>query len=324
MREPPRLLDRLRDALRTRHYSLRTEDAYVRWARRFILFHGKRHPDEMGAEEVVAFLTWLATVKQVSASTQNQALAALLFLYRVLLRRELEGLDAKVRAHRPKKLPVVLSQDEVRRVLRELALDNPTYGIMGLLLYGSGLRLMECLRLRVRDLDFARHQITVRSGKGGGDRPAVLPRAAEEPLRGHLERVRALHRRDRAVGNGAVRLPHALGRKYPEAATEWEWQWVFPSNRITRDPREEATHRHHLHPSGLQRAVTRAGRNAGLDRRVSCHVLRHSFATHLLEGGSDIRTVQELLGHKDVKTTQIYTHVLNKGPAGITSPVDRL
>lgn len=321
---PPRLLDQLRDALRTRHYSLRTEQSYVAWARRFILFHGKRHPKDMGADEVVTFLSWLATERLVAAPTQNQALSALLFLYRVVLRQELEGLDQTVRASAPPHLPVVLSTDEVRAVLRELALASPVYGLMGTLLYGSGLRLMECLRLRVRDLDFHRRQITLRSGKGGGDRPAILPRAADAGLRAQLDRVRSLHRRDLAEGRGRVRLPHALSLKYPEAASEWEWQWVFPSSRISRDLRSDREHRHHLHPTGLQRAVSLAGRRAGLSRRVSCHVLRHSFATHMLEGGSDIRTVQELLGHRDVKTTMIYTHVLNRGPAAVTSPVDRL
>jgi integron integrase len=324
VRQPPRLLDRLRDALRTRHYSLRTEDAYVRWARRFILFHEKRHPNEMGAEEVVQFLTWLATERNVSASTQNQALAALLFLYRVLLKRELEGLDTTVRARRPKRLPVVLSREEARDTLRELRGLQPIYGLMGLLLYGSGLRLMECLRLRVRDLDFERHQITLRNGKGGQDRPAIFPRAAEPGLAKHLEHVRSLHQRDLEEGRGRVRLPHALSRKYPAAASHWEWQWVFPARRRSRDPRTGHEHRHHMHSSGLQRAVSEAARRAEIERKVTCHVLRHSFATHLLEAGSDIRTVQELLGHRDVKTTMIYTHVLNQGPAAVSSPADRL
>ena len=324
MREPPRLLDRLRDALRTRRYSLRTERAYVGWARRFILFHGKRHPKDMGSEEVVAFLTHLATDGNVAASTQNQALSALLFLYRVLLHRELDGLDQKVRGHAPARLPVVLSREEVRAVLREVVNAHPTYGLMSTLLYGSGLRLMECLRLRVRDVDFPRHQITLRSGKGGGDRPALLPRSVEAGLREHLERVRALHHRDLEAGGGRVRLPFALGRKYPQAAVEWEFQWVFPSRRVSRDPVTDLEHRHHLHPSGLQRAIRSAGKRAGIERRVTCHVLRHSFATHLLESGSDIRTVQELLGHRDLKTTMIYTHVLNRGPGAIVSPADVL
>ena len=321
---PRRLLDQLRDALRTRHYSIRTEDAYVRWARRFILFHGKRHPNDMGAEEVVAFLSHLATEGGVSPSTQNQALAALLFLYRVLLKRELEGLDQTVRAHAPRRLPVVLTRDEVRAVLAELRGMRPAYGLMGALLYGSGLRLMECLRLRVRDLDFERHQITLRQGKGGGDRPAILPRSTVAGLRDHLTRVRAVHKRDLADGYGRVLLPYALRRKYPSASSHWEWQWVFPASRVSVDPRSGQKRRHHANESALQRAVSEAGRRAAVERRVTCHVLRHSFATHLLEDGSDIRTVQELLGHRDVKTTMIYTHVLNRGPAGVPSPVDKL
>lgn len=324
MRRPPRLLDQLRDALRTRHYSFRTEEAYVRWARRFILFHGKRHPKEMGAEEVVAFLSHLAVESEVSASTQNQALSALLFLYRVLLRRELEGLDDTVRAHAPRRLPVVLSRGEVRDVLAALHAMRPVYGIQGTLLYGSGLRLMECLRLRVRDVDFDRRQILLRQGKGGGDRPAILPRSIEDDLRSHLVRVRALHQRDLEEGQGRVLLPYALRRKYPHAASLWEWQWVFPASRISVDPRSGERRRHHAHESALQRAVREAGMWAGVDRKVTCHVLRHSFATHLLEDGSDIRTVQELLGHRDVKTTMVYTHVLNRGPAGVASPADRL
>jgi len=324
VRPPPRLLDQLRDALRTRHYSLRTEHAYVGWVRRFILFHGKRHPKEMGADEVVAFLTWLATTREVAAPTQNQALSALLFLYRVVLGQEPVGLDDRVRAHAPRRLPVVLSRDEVRATLSELAGLNPTYGLMGTLLYGSGLRLMECIRLRVRDVDFHRRQITLRQGKGGQDRPALLPRSAEARLRVHLERVRALHRDDLHEGLGRVLLPYALQRKYPGASALWEWQWVFPSSRISRDPRSGERRRHHMHESALQRAVTEAGRRAGIERRVTCHVLRHSFATHLLEDGSDIRTVQELLGHRDVKTTMIYTHVLNRGPSGVPSPADKL
>jgi len=321
---PPRLLDQLRDALRTRHYSLRTEEAYVAWVRRFILFHRKRHPKDMGAPEVVAFLTHLATEAGVAASTQNQALSALLFLYRVLLRRELVGLDAAVRAHTPRRLPVVLSRDEVRGVLTQLRGLRPIYGIMGTLLYGSGLRLMECLRLRVRDLDFERRQITLRQGKGGADRPAILPRSIEPDLRHHLDAVRQLHARDLDEGHGRVLLPYALGRKYPQAASLWEWQWVFPASRISVDPRSGDHRRHHAHEPALQRAVREAGLRAHVERRVTCHVLRHSFATHLLEDGSDIRTVQELLGHRDVKTTMIYTHVLNRGPAAVPSPADKL
>ncbi|HEY5656582.1 MAG TPA: integron integrase [Myxococcota bacterium] len=324
MKRTPRLLDQVRIALRVRHYSIRTEEAYVGWIRRFILFHERRHPNAMGAVEVVAFLSHLATAGQVSPATQNQALSALLFLYRVILRRELEDLDATVRARAPRRLPVVLSREEVRGVLDALRGANPVYGIMGTLLYGSGLRLMECLRLRVRDIDFARRQITLRSGKGGGDRPAILPRAADRPLHAQLERVRALHREDLERGAGHVPLPYALARKYPHASTLLDWQWVFPAPRTSRDPRSGEERRHHLHESALQRGVRDAGVRAGLHKRVTCHVLRHSFATHLLEDGSDIRTVQELLGHRNVKTTMIYTHVLNRGPAGVSSPVDRL
>jgi len=320
----PRLLDQVSGALRTRHYSLRTESAYVGWIRRFILFHDKRHPTDMGAPEVVAFLSDLATEGEVSAATQNQALSALLFLYRVILNRELEDLDTTVRARTTRRLPVVLTRDEVRAVLGALHGISPLYGLLGTLLYGSGLRLMECLRLRVRDVDFARRQIVLRSGKGGGDRPAILPRTTERALREQLARVRALHTRDLADGNGRVRLPHAFARKAPGAAGLLLWQWMFPAARLSEDPRTGVLHRHHAHPSGLQRAVREAGLRSRLNKRVTCHVLRHSFATHLLEDGADIRTVQELLGHRDVKTTMIYTHVLARGPAGVASPADRL
>jgi integron integrase len=318
---PPRLLDRVRLALRARHYSLRTERTYVAWIRRFILFHGKRHPLAMGSPEVVAFLSDLAVRGKVAAATQNQALSAILFLYRAVLGRELEGLDAAVRASAPRRLPVVLTREEVRTLLDHLA---GAHRIMATLLYGSGLRLRECLGLRVRDVDVPRRQIAIREGKGRRDRAALLPRAVERPLREHLERVRILHQRDLARGNGRVKLPYALERKYPGASAQWGWQWVFPSSRISVDPRAGTHRRHHAHASTLQRAVARAARDASIDKRATCHALRHSFATHLLEDGSDIRTVQTLLGHRDVKTTMIYTHVLRRGPLGVASPADRL
>lgn len=317
----PRLLDQVRLRLRARHYSPRTEASYVGWIRRFILFHGKRHPDAMGAPEVIAFLSDLAVRGRVSASTQRQALAALLFLYRGVLGRELEGLEAATPARRPQRLPVVLTREEVRRMLA--VLEGPSQ-LVATLLYGSGLRLLEALRLRVKDVDFGRCQIVVRDGKGRHDRVTVLPEAAADPLRRQLERVRGVHRRDLARGGGRVLLPDALARKYPNAAASFGWQWVFPASRIATDPRSGRLFRHHLHPTAVQRAVSRARVRAGLVKRVSCHTFRHSFATHLLEDGSDIRTVQELLGHSDVRTTMVYTHVLNRGPAGVRSPVDRL
>ncbi len=303
-----------------RHLSARTEDAYVGWIRRFILFHGKRHPDAMGPPEVIAFLTHLAVERRVSATTQNQALAALVFLYRAVLDRELEGLAAAARAGgaaRP--LPVVLSRDEVRSVLGEL--DGAAY-LVATLLYGSGLRLLEALRLRVKDLDFARAQIVVRQGKGRRDRGTPFPRRVREPLARHLEAVSALHARDQAV-SVAVVLPDALDRKYPGAGTEWGWQWVFPATRIWVGA-DGRRFRHHLHETVVQRAVKHAAARAGLAKRVTCHSFRHSFATHLLEDGADIRTVQELLGHRDLRTTMIYTHVANRGPLGVMSPADRL
>lgn len=321
MPDPPRLLERVRTALRARHYSIRTEEAYVAWIRRFILHHAKRHPQEMGAPEVVDFLTHLALRRNVSASTQNQALSALLFLYRAVLGRELEGLDRSVRARRPQRLPTVLSRGEVGRLLARLD-GEPR--LMASLLYGSGLRLMECLRLRVRDVDFGNRQLLVRDGKGRRDRAALLPRSALRPLRQQIERVRAVHARDLAAGFGSVWLPDALERKYPSAACSLGWQWLFPASRRSRDPRTGSRRRHHLHASALQRAVARAGAEAGIPKHASCHALRHSFATHLLEDGSDIRTVQELLGHRSVQTTMIYTHVLQRGPLGVSSPVDRL
>jgi integron integrase len=317
----PKLLDRVRNAIRLRHYSRRTEESYVAWIRRFILFHGKRHPLEMGATEVGVFLTDLAERAHVSASTQNQALCALLFLYRGVLDRPLEPLTGVAWAKRSSRVPVVLSSEEVARVLDQLR------GVMWLivaLLYGSGLRLSECLDLRVKDLDFDRRQITVREGKGGKDRPVPLPTMAVGALVRHLEEVQRLHRRDVARGLGRVALPDALAGKYPNAPGEWSWQFVFPAARICRDPRWGPPSRYRLHESAVQKAVAEAAKLAGVDKRVSCHVFRHSFATHLLEAGADIRTVQELLGHKDVSTTMIYTHVLNRGALGVRSPADAL
>ena len=316
----PRLLDQARDACRLRHYSLRTERAYVGWIRRFILANSKRHPREMGAAEVSAFLTTLATEGHVAASTQNQALAALLFLYRVVLETDLPWLQDVVRAKRPRRVPVVLSRDEVKCLLA--ALDG-VYWLMAGLLYGSGMRLMECLRLRVKDLDFARNEITVRAGKGDKDRRVPLPATLREALQRQIERARLLHQRDLADGRGAARLPYALSRKYPNAGREFGWQFVFPSAKLSRDLLDGVIRRHHLDEAGLQRAMKQALHTVGIVKPASCHTLRHSFATHLLESGADIRTVQELLGHKDVTTTQIYTHVLNRGGQGVLSPLDR-
>ena len=316
---PRRLLDQVRHALRLKHYSLRTEQAYLSWIRRFILFHDKQHPLTMSTPEITTFLSYLATEQKVSASTQNQALNALLFLYRDVLVKDLpEPIDA-IRARRPLHLPTVLTKDETRALIRHL---DGRYQLMAKLLYGSGLRLMECLRLRVKDLDFAERQIVVRDGKGGSDRVTMLPEALLEPLRDQLLRVQAAHQVDLSRGRGAVMLPGALDRKYTAASREWIWQFVFPSDRLSADPRSGAIRRHHLDPGGLQRSVARAARQARIAKHVSCHTLRHSFATHLLEGGYDIRTVQELLGHKDVKTTMIYTHVLNRGGLAVRSPLD--
>lgn len=316
----PRLLDQVRGRIRRLGMSLRTEEAYVGWIRRFILANGKRHPIEMGAREVEAFLTRLATHGHVAASTQNQALSALLFLYREVLQQNLPWLENVRRAKRPKRLPVVLSRDEVMRLLDEMEGVN---WLMASLLYGAGLRLMECLRLRVKDVDFARREITVRQGKGGKDRRTMLPAMSVEALQGQLAQTRRVHERDLSAGFGEVWLPNALARKYPHAAREWGWQYAFPAGVRSVDPRSGEVRRHHLDETLLQRAVKRAVRRAGIDKPATCHTLRHSFATHLIEDGYDIRTVQELLGHKDVKTTQIYTHVLNRGGHGVLSPLDR-
>ncbi len=307
--------------LRVRHYSRRTERAYVGWIRRYVLFHGKRHPAEMGAQEVSRFLSWLAVEGRVSASTQNQALAALLFLYGPVLGVELPWLDELARAACSPRLPVVLSRDEVRAVL--LAMHGIPR-LMGVLLYGAGLRLLECARLRIKDVDFSANQIVVRSGKGDRDRVTLLPGVARSALERHLEQVRAQHARDLAAGAGWVELPHALSRKYPNAGREWPWQWVFPATRTYVEPTTGQRRRHHRHETVVQRAAHRAVREAGLTKAASCHTFRHSFATHLLGDGYDIRTVQELLGHRDVRTTMIYTHVLNRGPVAVRPPVEGL
>lgn len=318
----PRLLDRVREHIRVRHYSLRTEQAYVGWIRRFIFANGKRHPRDLGAAEVADFLTRLATVRNVSASTQNQALSALLFLYRVVLEMELPRLDQVVRAKRPCRLPVVLSQDEVARLLQ--AIPEGQTAMMAQLLYGTGMRLMECVRLRIKDVDFGRNEICVRSGKGNKDRRVPLPISLCERLLRQRERALLMHRADIDEGMGRAQLPHALARKYPNANAEPGWQYLFPSARMSTDPRTRAIGRHHVSEEPLQHAVKLARAMAGIAKPATCHSLRHSFATHLLEAGHDIRTVQELLGHKDVATTQIYTHVLGRGAGGLLSPLDRL
>jgi integron integrase len=337
-RQPKKLLDRVRDVMRLKHYSIRTEDTYVDWIKRFILFHDKRHPVEMDIAEIEAFLTHLAVEKNVAASTQNQALCALLFLYNEVLEKDLnpDVIDA-VRAKKPKRLPVVLTRDEALSVLAALSGTNQ---LIARTLYGSGLRLIECLRLRVKDLDFAYRRrigtirITVRDGKGQKDRVTILPAILVDSLQAHLRRVRMLHQQDLDRGYGSVYLPYAMERKYPSAHKEWCWQYVFPARNLSVDPRsipspsgrgaggEGIVRRHHLSESSVQKAVRRAARLAGVDKPVGCHTFRHSFATHLLEDGYDIRTVQELLGHKDVKTTMIYTHVLNKGGLAVRSPLD--
>jgi len=319
--EAPRLLEQVREAIRVRHYSLRTEQTYVGWIKRFILFHGKRHPRDMGGQEVQQFLSHLAVAGHVAASTQSQALSALLFLYQQVLKQDIGWLDDVVRAKKPHRIPVVLTQDEVKAVLAHL---SGTTWIMATLLYGAGLRLLECLRLRVKDVDFTYNQIVVRDGKGRKDRVTMLPQQVKAPLQRHLHDVQQLHAQDVQAGAGHVYLPYALERKYPNASREWIWQYVFPAARPSRDPRTGIIRRHHVHKLVLQRAVHAAVRKANIPKPASGHTLRHSFATHLLEAGYDIRTVQELLGHKDVSTTMIYTHVLNRGGRGVKSPADLL
>lgn len=315
----PKLLEEVRGVLRLKHYSLRTEETYVEWIKRFILFHGKRHPREMGEQEIVAFLTWLAAERQVAASTQNQAFSALLFLYKDVLKLETGFITGVERVSRPPKLPVVFTKVEARQVLAYLEGD---FRLMADLLYGSGLRLMECVRLRVKDVDFGYHHIIVRDGKGLKDRVTLLPEKLRAPLRTHLEDGRERHRLEVAQGSGGVYLPFALERKYPRAQRAWAWQYVFPAAQRSVDPRTGEVRRHHINEKNLQNAVKGAIVRARLTKAASCHTFRHSFATHLLENGYDIRTVQELLGHKDVSTTMIYTHVLNKPGLGVRSPVD--
>ncbi len=317
----PQLLEQVRTAIRLKHYSLRTEESYVQWIRRFILFHAKRHPRDMGAEEITRYLSHLARVRHVSASTQNQALNAILFLYREILKVQLPWINNIDRAKRPARLPVVFTQSEVRALLAQL---EGTPWLMLSLIYGAGLRLSECLRLRVKDVDFNYRQLLIRDGKGQKDRVTMLPGALIEPLRTHLVRVNRLHERDLQEGFGSVYLPFALERKYPNANREWGWQYVFLSYKRSIDPRSSVERRHHVSESVVQKSLKSAIRAAGIIKPGNVHTLRHSFATHLLEAGYDIRTVQELLGHSDVRTTMIYTHVLNKGGKGVHSPLDRI
>jgi integron integrase len=318
-RSAARLVERVRAAMRLRRLSARTEEAYLRWMRRYFDFHGRRHPAALGAGEVAAFLSDLATTRRVSASTQNQALAALLFLYGEVLGVKLPWLDEVERAPRPPRLPTVLSRDEARAVLGRM---EGVPRLMASLLYGSGLRLMECCRLRVKDVDLARKQIVVREGKGGRDRVTLLPESLRPALASHLEGARGQHARDVAAGAGFVALPAAVAAKLPAAGCDWPWQWAFPAARTYLDRATRERRRHHLHETVVQGAVRGAVRLAGIPKRATCHTFRHSFATHLLEDGYDIRTVQELLGHRDVSTTMIYTHVLDRGPSGVRSPID--
>lgn len=319
MPTPPRLLDAVRAQIRVRHYSFRTQKAYVDWIVRYINFHGREHPRNLGGEEVRAFLSHLATDLQVSPATQAQALAALLFLYKRVLNIDLPWIDDVVRARRPKRLPTVLHKDEAQRVIAHLRGD---YWLIAGLLYGSGLRLLEALRLRVKDLDLYHHRVLVRDGKGAKDRVSIVAPKVIEPLRHHLVKIRTLHDHAMSAGFGGVDLPYALARKYPNAHQQWCWQYVFPAATPTRDPASGVSRRHHVHEQSVQRQVRRAARLAGMEKPVSPHTFRHSFATHLLETGYDIRTVQELLGHKDVSTTQIYTHVMAPGKNAVRSPFE--
>jgi integron integrase len=317
--QKPRLLEEVRNAIRVKHYSIRTEEAYLYWIKKFILFHQKQHPLSLGEAEVREFITYLNLEENVAPSTQNQALSALLFLYKYVLHEDLNWVSEIEWAKKPKRLPVVFTKEEARKVLTML---EGSKWIMASFLYGSGLRLLECLRLRVQDIDFTSNNVLIREGKGNKDRVTVLPLSLKDPLTKHLEKVKILHQEDLKEGFGEVYLPHALAKKYPHAAREWNWQYVFPSAKRSLDPRSEVYRRHHVIESVLQRAVKEAIRKAGIQKQASCHTFRHSFATHLLENGYDIRTIQELMGHQDIKTTMIYTHVLNKGGKGTQSPLD--
>jgi len=320
MNKPPKkLLDQVRELIRLKHYSIRTEQTYVSWIKRFILFHDKKHPNDMGKAEVEKFLSHLATNLNVASSTQNQAFNALLFLYKQVLKKDLGDNINSIRAKKPVRLPTVMTDDEAMKVINML---SGTHQLMAKLLYGSGIRLMECIRLRVKDVDFKMNQIMVRNGKGQKDRITIFPDRAKKDIREHLERIRRIHEDDLTRGYGSVYLPYALERKYPKANREWIWQYVFPAKSISKDPRTGISRRHHIHENSLQKAVKKAAQLSLVNKPVSPHVFRHSFATRLLENGYDIRTVQELLGHKDVNTTMIYTHVLNKGGKAVRSPLD--
>lgn len=316
---PKKLLDQVKDQIRLKHYSYRTEETYIQWIRRYILFHKKRHPKDMGVPEIEAFLNHLAVEENVTASTQNQALSALLFLYQQVLRQDLDQRIDAIRAKKSHYLPTVLTPEEVRAILTQL---SGVHRLIVQILYGSGLRQTECLELRVKDLDFAQQQIIVRSGKGNKDRVTPMPQKLIEPLQEHLRIVRRTHQEDLDRGDGRVPLPFALAKKYPNAEREWGWQFVFPAIGMKKDDHTPFAYRHPLHESGLQKALKQAVRATGIQKRVSCHTFRHSFATHLLQNGYDIRTIQDLLGHKDVKTTMMYTHVLNRGGRGVRSPLD--
>ena len=314
-----KLLEQVRDVIRVKHYSLRTEKTYIDWIRRYILFHNKRHPEDMGAAEIQAFITHLATERTVSASTQNQALSAVMFLYRHVLQKEIDLPPELIRAQKSKTLPVVLTHQEAMSVIGKM---TGVPQLMAKILYGSGLRLAECLRLRVKDIDFGNHQIIVRDGKGGDDRSTILPESLIRELEIHLKTVKAIHQKDLKDGFGETSLPYALAKKYPSAAKEWMWQYVFPASVRSIDPVSKKTKRHHVDPSVLQKAIRQSAQLVGITKPVTPHTFRHSFATHLLQSGYDIRTIQELLGHKDVKTTMIYTHVLQRGGLAVKSPLD--